>query len=69
MNDTSPFMEEALRERLLAKSGAERLAMASSMFESARRMILASLPPDLSPDQIRSELLARIYPEFTPSER
>jgi hypothetical protein len=67
MNDTSPAVEQQFRTLLLARSGAERLRMASGMFDSARRMMLASFPKDLSPEKIRQLLLARTYPEFDTS--
>lgn len=38
---------------LLAKSGAERMRMSSGMFDSARRLMLASLPKNLPPETIR----------------
>lgn len=65
MNDTSPAVEQQFRSLLLAKSGAERLRMASSMFDSARRMMLASFPKNLPPEAIRQLLLARTYPEIS----
>ncbi len=68
MNDTSPEVERRFRTLLLAKSGAERLCMASGMFDSARRMMLASFPKDLSPEKTRQLLLARTYPEIEASD-
>jgi len=50
---------------LMAKSGAERLRMASGMFDSARRLMLASLPKNLPPATIRQLLLVRTYPELS----
>lgn len=66
MNDTPPSVERQFRAMLLAKSGAERLEMASGMFESARTMMIASFPQDLCPDEIRRLLLQRTYPEVFP---
>ena len=68
MNDTSPEVERQFRTLLLAKSGAERLRMASGMFDSARRMMLASFPKDLSQEKIRQLLLVRTYPEIEVSD-
>ena len=48
MTDTSPEIAELVRARLMALSGAERLRMGSEMFDAARRMVLASLPANLT---------------------
>ena len=45
MSDTPPEIAEMVRSRMLALSGAERFRMGVEMFEAARRMVLASLPP------------------------
>lgn len=49
---------------LMEKSGIDRILMGSGMFDSARSMMLASFPKDLSPQEIRNLLLARTYPEL-----
>jgi hypothetical protein len=54
---------------LMTKSGAERLKMGSSMFESARGMMLASFPKDLPPHELRQLILTRTYPELNHSPR
>jgi hypothetical protein len=61
MNDTSPETAELVREMLMARSGAERVLMASSMFASARAMILASFPSGLSDLEIKRRLCERLY--------
>jgi hypothetical protein len=61
MNDTSPETAELVREMLMARSGADRVLMASRMFESARAMILASFPPGLSDVEIKRRLCERLY--------
>jgi hypothetical protein len=45
----------------MARSGPERMRMASSMFDSARRLILASLPQNLTPAEQRLRLRERLY--------
>ena len=45
---------------LLALSPAERVRMSSSMFDTARAVILATLPPG-SPAEIRVGLFRRLY--------
>jgi len=64
MTDTPAALDRRYRAMLLAKSGADRMAMASGMFDAARQFVLASLPPGLTPAETRARLLARIYPEL-----
>ena len=64
MNDTPPEMARKYRTMLLQRSGAERLKMASSMFATARTLIVASLrekDPSASPAAIRRALFLRFY--------
>lgn len=60
MNDTPPEIAEMVRARLMARSGAERFRMGVEIFEAARRMVLASLPANLSEAE-RKRLFERIY--------
>ena len=53
MNDTPREIRDKVREMMLARSGVERLRMASQMFDSARRIALASFPPDLGEAEIK----------------
>ena len=68
MNDTPPEIAEMVRARLMALSGAERFRMGSQMFDAARRMILASLPPGLSALERKRLLFERVYGEALPRE-
>ena len=61
MNDTDPQIAELVRERMLERSGAERLLMASDMFETAKAMVLASLPSGLTEIEIKGLLVERFY--------
>ena len=61
MNDTTHEIAVMVRKMLLSRGGAERLIMGSQMFETARIMILASLPPDLSPNEVKCRLCDRLY--------
>lgn len=61
MNDTDPKIAELVRQRLLERSGAERVMMASNMFETAKAMVLASFPTGLSEIEIKGLLVERIY--------
>jgi hypothetical protein len=66
MNDTTHAVETEYRRLLLAKSGAERLTMATRAFDAARDLALASFPQGLPADQIRQRLFARIYGDVSP---
>jgi hypothetical protein len=68
MKDTPPEIAEMVRARLMARSGAERFRMGSEMFEAARRMVLASLPADLSETELKRRLFERIYGEPLPAQ-
>lgn len=61
MTDTSPEVAEMVRARLMAKSGAERFRMGVEMFEAARRLVLASLPADLTETERKRQLFERLY--------
>lgn len=61
VKDTPPEIVEMVRVRLMAKSGAERFRMGAEMFEAARRMVLASLPPGLSEAERKRLLFERLY--------
>ena len=61
MNDTDPEIAKLVRQRMLERSGAERIMMASGMFEAARAMVLASLPPGLTEIEIKGLLVERFY--------
>lgn len=64
MRDTSPEVERLLEARYAAMSGAERVAIAARMFDTARSIVLFSLPPDLTPAERRRALFRRFYPEL-----
>ena len=61
MNDTTPEVARLVRELCARKTGAERLRMGASMFETARALVLASLPPGLPERELRRRLCARFY--------
>ena len=68
MTDTSPEVAERVRERLMALSGAERFRMGVEMFDAARRMVLASLPADLTDAERKRRLFERLYGEPLPAQ-
>lgn len=61
MNDTSPEVEQKMREMIMARSGEERFIMGALMFDASRQIILASLPRDLPDAELKSLLFERIY--------
>jgi len=61
MNDTDPQIVELVRQRLLERSGAERMLMASGMFEAAKAMVLASFPAELTEIEVKALLCERLY--------
>ena len=63
MIDTTPEIDALLRERFAAMSGAERALMALQMFETAQRIVLSSLPPELNEHERKRELCRRFYGE------
>ncbi len=70
MNDTSPWAKK-IQDELFAKlSGEERLLMGLEMFETARKIVLSSFPPNLTEDEIRKRLFLRFYEnDFTEEEK
>ncbi len=61
MNDTSPEVEKRFREMMMARSSAERMQMAFSMFVTARELISSSLPAHLSSEERQRLLFERMY--------
>jgi hypothetical protein len=61
MNDTPPKIAEIVRSRIMALSGEERFCMGAEMFEVARTIVLASLPPDLTEAERNRQLFLRFY--------
>ncbi len=61
MTDTPPEIERMVRNKLMARSAEERLIMGVEMFDSAREMVKASLPKNLSVTERRRLLFKRIY--------
>ena len=61
MNDTAPEIEQKVYEMIMARTGEERFMMGIRSFEVARAIVLASLPKDLSQDELKHRLFERIY--------
>lgn len=64
MDDTTPEFRRLVRARLRALAPAERVRMCAEMFETARRIVEASLPADLSPEERRHRICRRFYGEL-----
>lgn len=60
-SDTTPDIMRIVREKLLQRSGAERVLMGSRMFEAACAMVRASFPRGLSNIEIKRRLCERLY--------
>ncbi len=61
MNDTAPEVAELMSAMLMGRSGEERFIMGALMFDAARELVIASLPPDLPPSEFKHRLFERIY--------
>jgi hypothetical protein len=66
MTGTPPEIAELVRQKIMALSPEERFMMGVRSFEAARAMVIASLPPDLAPDEFKRRLYQRIYGEPLP---
>ncbi len=60
-SDTSSKVAAMVAERHRWMTPEERMQIASDMFETARAIILSSLPPDLPPAERRLALARRLY--------
>ena len=61
MNDTTPEFAKRVRQRFLALAPAERVSLCADMFETARALVEASLPPGLDPIERRRQICRRFY--------
>ena len=70
MNDTTASMQRRVTEHYRRMSPQERMRIASSMFETARRIVESSLPANLGRTERRlyagelPEAALRVYAEF-----
>lgn len=61
MIDTTFEIENILKQIYQKKSGKEKLLIALKMFETAREIVISSLPENLSEEELRKELFLRFY--------
>jgi hypothetical protein len=66
VTDTSPEVAAMVRDRIMKLSGAERFVISARMFESARIIVLASLPRNISETERKRMLYERFYGERLP---
>jgi hypothetical protein len=61
MTDTTEEIKQLVRERIMARSSAERFVIGAEMFDSALAIVKASLPANLSSTECRRQLFKRLY--------
>lgn len=61
MTDTNPKIQMRLNAMMMRKTGIERLKMGFSMFDMAKKLVIASIRASGSGDDIRRQLLIRFY--------
>jgi hypothetical protein len=61
MNDTSAAIAAVVLDRYRSMTPEERCLAASSLFETARRIVESSLPSGLSREQQRLAIMRRLY--------
>ena len=61
--DTDPAVAERFHDLVMSRSGEDRVRMACDMFDSARELIIAGLPPEIAgnPAERSVALLTRLY--------
>ena len=59
--DTPPELNAFLFQKMMRKSGAERLAIGCRMTDSARELVWSGIPADLSAEERRAVFLQRFY--------
>ena len=66
MSDTSPEFEAMVNERYRRMSPDERVRIAASMYDTARAIVLSSLPPGLNRRERRLAFARRLYGDELP---
>ncbi len=64
MKDTSDKMQKAYEDMIFKKSPGERVAMAFSLFDFAKEIVISSIKegrPDISKSDLRAEIFLRFY--------
>ncbi len=66
--DTTREMEELQNELWMKRTTQERAKFMFGMFATARKVIIASLPKDLSEREFKEQLYFRTYGEHLPED-
>jgi hypothetical protein len=66
MNDTPEIVSMVVSNRYRLMTPTERCMAASSMYETARRIVESSLPAGLTPQQRRFAIVRRLYQSELP---
>lgn len=64
MNDTTPAMEQKMREMMAKKSPVERMLMGCSMYDTAKYLVTLGIldrNPTISKIELKTELFLRFY--------
>lgn len=61
MTDTDPKIQMRLNSMMMKKTGVERLKMGLSMFDMAKKLVIASIIASGNGGDIRRQLLLRFY--------
>jgi len=61
MSDTNKDFSVLYDQMLMRLSGEDRLNMCSSMFDTARNIIISSLPENISASELKKQLFLRLY--------
>ncbi len=68
MNDTPAEIRRLQFEMMRKLSSNRRIELACEMFQTAREMIIASLPKNLSEQEFKRQLYFRTYGEHLPED-
>jgi hypothetical protein len=68
LSDTSREIEEMQNDLWMKRSSQERAKFMFGMFATARRMVIASLPKDLTEREFKEQLYFRTYGEHLPDD-
>ena len=70
MNDTMPEIESRLDELYEGKSSEEKLLICLKMFETAREIVISSLPKNISERELQKKIFLRFYGnDFSENEK
>jgi hypothetical protein len=61
MTDTSPEFAQFYFDKIMSLSPKERLRMGSSLYDTAREIVLSSLPENMSETEKKVQLFLRFY--------